>query len=75
MEQFITFGDANDEKAMTIFVDGDHILNADLFYNTLDGWEHKTRDVGTIFFTKHSEYPHQKFTVNSDGTISIDKDP
>ena len=60
---------------MTIFVEGDNILNADIFYNTLDGWEHKTRRDGTLFFTKHSEYPHQKFTVNSNGTISIDKDP
>ena len=76
MEQYVTFGDATDhEKVMTIFVEGDYILNTNTFYNTLDGWDHKKRPEGCVFFTKHSEYPHQKFTVNSDGTISHDCDP
>ena len=73
----MTFGDASDtESVMTIFVEGDYILNSKIFYNALDGgWNHKDRPEGHAFFTKNSEYAHHKFTVNSDGTISLDSDP
>ena len=55
MDQFVTFGDANDENAMTVFVDGDFIHNADKFYSVLDAWDHKNRKEGTVFFTKEKD--------------------
>ena len=75
MEQHVTFGDSNDPNAISIFAEGDHIMNAAIPYNTLDGWDHKKRPEGCVFFTKHSDYPHQRFTVNEDGTIGLNIDP
>ena len=51
MEQYIKFGYATDENAMTIFVEGDFIQNADSFYNSLDGHDHKRTKRGAAFFT------------------------
>ena len=75
MEQYIKFGDIDDPKAMNIFVEGDHVYNADIPYNILDAFEHKTRDCGMIFFTKLPNIKHQKFTVLENGMISLDIDP
>ena len=75
MDQFVTFGDANDANAMTVFVDGDFIHNANKFYSVLDAWDHKNRKEGTVFFTKEKDDSGQIFTINSNGTISLDKDP
>ena len=75
MELHVTFGDSNDPNAISIFAEGDHIMNAAIPYNTLDGWDHKKRPEGCVFFTKHSDYPHQRFTVNEDGTIGLNIDP
>ena len=58
MEQYIIFGDVKDPNAISIFVDGDNICNANLFYNVLDGCDHKNRAEGCLFFTKHSDYEH-----------------
>ena len=60
--------------AMTCFFDENKMLHdADSAYQVLDGWDHKK--VQPHLFTSHIEYPHQKFTANSDGTISLNKDP
>lgn len=67
-EQYMTIGDPKD--AVSVFLDKDgHIQNADKPYQCFDGWMQSMR--GPIFFTKHLDYSHQKFTVNADGTIAL----
>ena len=56
MEQHISFGYENDEKAISIFVEGDQIHNANIFYSVLSGKGYKTREAN--FFTKNSEHNH-----------------
>ena len=70
MEEFIKLGEEKD--AVSIFVDEDnHIYNANKHFKTFDGYEHESRDLE--FFTKHpenhSEYEHQKYKPQEDGTI------
>ena len=44
-----------------------HMHNAAKHFQTFDGYEHHSRDLE--FFTKHSEYGHQKYKPQEDGTI------
>ena len=74
MEQFVTLGSIKDENAIEVFVEGNQIVNANMFYSVLDGHAHKTRD-HLLFFTKHSEYSHHNFTVTAEGCIALDDDP
>ena len=56
MKQHISLGQSNDEKAVSIFVEGDQIHNANIFYSVLSGKGYKTREAN--FFTKNSEHNH-----------------
>ena len=66
----------NDENALTVFVEGDFIHNSNddtmVLKARLD--EHYLHS-SAYFTTKNSTDKSQKFTVNSDGTISSDEDP
>ena len=57
---------------MTIFVEGDYIVNANVSDRFLygDHWSN-----APYFCVKNSNDKHQKFTVNSDGTVSLKENP
>ena len=72
MEQHITFGPV--DKAIKVFIDSeDHIHDYNRPMNNFDSYTHTQRPM--IFFTKHSGLPQQKYTINNEGSISLDKDP
>ena len=52
----IAFGDANDPQAMTIFIDGSNIVNANALYQALDVKEHKKGN--SVFCMKESDSDH-----------------
>ena len=71
MDQYLALSMA--QFAMTCFIDDDGMLHdADAAYQVFDGWDHTK--VAPHLFTSHAEYPHQKFVINPDGTISLKKD-
>ena len=60
--------------AMSCFIDEDGTLHdADMPFAVFDGHDHL--NVAPHLFTNHPEYPHQKWKINQDGTISLNKAP
>ena len=57
---------------MTIFIDGNNVVNAVALYQALDVEDHKKGNV--VFCMKESSSKHQNFTVFADGTIGLDSD-
>ena len=56
MTQQISFGYANDVKAMSVFAEGGYLHNANIFYSVLSGKGYKTREAN--FSRKHSGFEH-----------------
>ena len=68
--------DVNHEKALTVFVEGDFIHNSNDDTKVLKAVLDENYKLSDAYFTtKNSTDKSQKFTVNSDGTISSDEDP
>ena len=65
-------GDINDKRALIIRVEKDYIHDVTNYNIVLDG-TYQRRD--PTFALKNTGDKLQKFTVNSDGTISSDKNP
>ena len=75
--QWIDIGDVNDDKAITIRVEGDYIyqVNEDNLVLSSDYNDFTGAGNHPFFDTKDPENKLQKCTVNSDGTISPDANP
>ena len=72
----LDLGDVNDKKALTVFVEGDFIHNSNNETMVLGASLDQNYKLSGAYFTnKNSTNESQKFTVNSDGTISSDEDP
>ena len=72
----LDLGDVNDKKALTVFVKGDFIHNSNNETMVLGASLDQNYKLSGAYFTnKNSTNESQKFTVNSDGTISSDEDP
>ena len=72
----LNFEDVNDEKALSIFVQDGFIHNSNDETMVLEANLNENYKLSNACFTrKDSDDISQKFTVNSDGTISSDKDP
>ena len=72
----LNFEDVNDEKALSIFVKDGFIHNSNSETMVLEANLNENYKLSNACFTrKDSDDISQKFTVNSDGTISSDKDP
>ena len=68
----ITLGNADD--AESIFIDDLGFVHSKTRpASVFDGYEHETRDLE--FFPMHTDYGHQKFRINQDGTISFVPNP
>ena len=70
--QAIELGDINDKRALVVKVEKDYIHDVKKLNQVLDG-TYQGRDPS--FATKNTADKRQKYTVNSDGTISSDKKP
>lgn len=61
-----------EKYAMSAFIDADDTLHdADMPFAVFDGWDHL--NTAPHLFTNHPDYEHQKWTINADGTISLNK--
>lgn len=70
-EQYVEI--ANADKALTVFTDErGYIRHKEQPFMVFDGWgEYQNR--GLILFTMIPDYDNQAFTINKDGTISMDR--